>query len=108
MTNWEIFNVSELADSQSTDSYLPFFNVPTLSLGIYKISAGSQDMQSPHDDDEVYYVLSGSARVQVGDDVRDVGAGDLLYVRATESHHFFEVKEDMTLLVVFASGPDGE
>ena len=56
---------------------------------------------------------SFAARDAFGVDDRDVpaGPGSILYVRATAAHSFFEIEEDMTLLVFFASGgvsqPDG-
>ena len=39
--------------------------------------------------------------------VNAVGPGSILYVRATSSHSFIEIEEDMTLLVFFASGGPG-
>jgi mannose-6-phosphate isomerase-like protein (cupin superfamily) len=60
-------------------------------------------MQSPHDEDEVYFVLSGKARMRVSGGEQEVSAGTILYVRATEKHSFFEIEEDMTLLVFFAA-----
>ena len=46
-------------------------------------AAGAVDRQEPHDRDEVYYVLSGRARMRLGDEERDVTPGTLLYVGAT-------------------------
>jgi len=60
-------------------------------------------MQSPHDEDEVYYVISGKASMKIGGESRDIQAGSMLNVRATEEHSFFEIEEDMTLLVFFAA-----
>lgn len=68
-------------------------------------AAGSTDMQAHHDDDEVYLVLSGRARMRLDDEERDVGPGSLLYVSATTEHSFFEIEEDMTLLVLFSPTP---
>ncbi|HSG90113.1 MAG TPA: cupin domain-containing protein [Pseudomonadales bacterium] len=84
-------------------AYREFLRVPSLSCGVYRLAAGSRDMQGPHDDDEVYYVLAGRARVRVGGAERAVQAGSLLYVRAALDHAFFEIEEDMTLLVIFAN-----
>jgi mannose-6-phosphate isomerase-like protein (cupin superfamily) len=50
-------------------------------------------------------VLGGRARMRLGDEERDVGPGSLLYVSATTEHSFFEIEEDMTLLVIFATSP---
>ena len=46
-------------------------------------------------------MLSGRARMRLGDEERDVTPGTLLYVGATTDHSFFEIEEDMTLLVFF-------
>ena len=84
--------------------YYEFLRVPSLSCGIYTLRAGAKDLQGPHDEDEVYYVVRGRARVRVGDQERSVGPGSILYVEATSEHSFVEIDEDVTLLVFFASG----
>lgn len=102
---WEIFDIAQMvaAIGDNAVKYREFLRSPAMSCGIYRLPAGSRDMQGTHDDDEVYYVLSGRARMRVGDEERPVGPGDLLYVRATAEHNFFEIEEDMTLLVFFAN-----
>ncbi len=104
-SSWEVFDINAIRESLAGDEvqYEEFLRVPSLSCGVYHLPAGSKDMQTPHDEDEVYFVLEGRARMQVGDEMREVAAGNILYVRATETHSFFEIEEDMTLLVFFAS-----
>jgi len=104
---WQVFDLKEITGKLKGDpvEYLEFLNVPALNCGIYSLSAGSTDMQAPHDEDEVYLVLTGRARMRLGDEDRDVGPGSLLYVGATTEHSFFEIEEDMTLLVMFAASP---
>jgi mannose-6-phosphate isomerase-like protein (cupin superfamily) len=84
--------------------YREFLRVPTLSCGLYSLRAGSKDLQGPHDEDEVYYVLSGRARIRVDGEERTIGAGSILYVPASAEHSFCEIDEDLTLMVFFASG----
>jgi mannose-6-phosphate isomerase-like protein (cupin superfamily) len=105
--DWQVFDLAELKGKLKGDEveYLEFLNVPALNCGLYTLPAGSKDMQAPHDDDEVYLVLSGKARMQLDDAERRVGPGSLLYVAAATEHCFFEIEEDMTLLVFFASSP---
>ena len=108
--SWKIFGVPELVDEQREGAapYLEFLRVPSLSCGIYSLPAGAKDLQSPHDEDEVYYVLEGRARLNVSGVEEVVGPGSLLYVRSTSKHSFVEIEEDITLLVFFASGgPSG-
>jgi len=104
--NWQSFQLKELIEKQrgSEKPYLEFLRVPSLSCGIYSLSAGSRDLQSPHDEDEVYYVVMGRGRVRIGGSVHEAGPGSILYVEASSEHSFFEIDEDMTLLVFFASG----
>ena len=40
----------------------------------------------------------------LGEEERDVTPGSLLYVRAATEHSFFEIQEDMLLLVFFSQG----
>jgi mannose-6-phosphate isomerase-like protein (cupin superfamily) len=105
--SWQVFDLAQIKDKLKGEAaeYLEFLNVPALTCGVYFLAAGSTDMQAPHDDDEVYLVLSGKARMRLENEEREVGAGSLLYVGATTEHSFFEIQEDMTLLVMFAASP---
>ncbi len=108
-STWQVFDLAEMKGKLKGDAveYLEFLNGPALSCGMYRLAAGSTDMQAPHDEDEVYFVLEGRARMRLGDEDKAVGPGSLLYVSATTEHSFFEIEEDMTLLVFFAStAPD--
>jgi mannose-6-phosphate isomerase-like protein (cupin superfamily) len=81
--------------------YLEFLSVPDLSLGLYVLAAGQPDLQEPHTEDEAYYVVSGRGRITVGDEVRDVRPGSIVFVAAGVTHRFHDITEDLTLLVVF-------
>ena len=102
---WQVIDLEDIKQTFKGEpvEYLEFLRVPALSCGLYSLAAGSTDMQSPHDEDEVYVVLTGKARMRLGNEERSVGPGSLLYVGATTDHSFFEIEEDMTLLVFFAS-----
>ena len=77
-SSWQVFNLEDIRHRLTGKAveYLEFLNVPALNCGIYFLTAGSTDMQAPHDEDEVYYVLSGRARMRLGSEERDV-FGDL-------------------------------
>jgi mannose-6-phosphate isomerase-like protein (cupin superfamily) len=102
---WQVFHVDDLKSKLkgAAVEYSEFLRVPSVSCGLYHLAAGSQDMQAPHDEDEMYFVLEGRARLKVGNETHEVRPGSVLYVQATEAHSFFEIEEDMTLLVFFAS-----
>jgi mannose-6-phosphate isomerase-like protein (cupin superfamily) len=104
--DWMIFDLAEEIEKQqaSPAPYAEFLRVPSLSCGVFTLAAGATDMQGPHDEDEVYFVVSGKGRLRVEGEERAVQRGSVLYVRATSEHSFFEIEEDMTMLVFFASG----
>jgi mannose-6-phosphate isomerase-like protein (cupin superfamily) len=100
MDAWEL---ADIEDRRAADRvlYEEFLRVPDLSAGLYVLEAGAVDPQSPHTEDELYYVVAGRARVTVGDDVRDVVPGSLVFVAATVPHRFHDIAERLDLLVVF-------
>jgi mannose-6-phosphate isomerase-like protein (cupin superfamily) len=88
--------------ARSAEPYLEFIRHPDISVGLYVLPAGGIDRQSPHGEDEVYYVVQGHGRVTVGEEVRDVGPGSVIYVARTVPHGFHDIAEELTILVVFA------
>ncbi len=82
--------------------YLEFLRVPALSAGLYTLAAGSADMQQPHTEDEIYYVISGRAAFRAGSQECPVQAGSILYVKANIEHRFHSISEDLRVLVLFA------
>ncbi|HXY51776.1 MAG TPA: cupin domain-containing protein [Terriglobales bacterium] len=82
--------------------YQEFLRVPALSAGIYVLPSGAKDMQTPHKEDELYYVVSGRARMRVRAEEREVGPGSLIFVEAEAEHGFFDISEQLEVLVFFA------
>lgn len=87
---------------QANKIYLEFLKVPDLSMGVYILPTGGTDPQSPHTEDEVYYVVSGRAKILVADENRDVQAGSIVYVEKNVAHRFHSIEEELTVLVFFA------
>ena len=55
--------------------------------------------------DELYFVHRGTARVEVGDEVRELGPGGLLHVESTTPRRVSNAgDEDLVLLVVGGKG----
>ena len=82
--------------------YLEFLRTNSMSLGIYKLEAGAVDPQTPHDEDEVYYVISGKGKVRVGEEDRKVKPGSIIFVAKQVPHQFHSIEEDLAILVMFA------
>ena len=98
---------AELADverqrAQSGKLYQELLRVPAMSAGLYVLAAGATDPQRPHREDELYYVIRGKARFRAGDEDREVRAGSVLFVSAEVEHRFYDISEELAVLVFFA------
>ena len=98
------FELAELISQReaSDKRYLEFLKVPDLSMGLYVLPAGGTDPQSPHTEDEVYYVVSGKAKILVAEESRDVQAGSIVYVPKNVAHRFHSIEEQLRVIVFFA------
>ena len=61
----------------------------------------SEDDQKPHDRDEIYVIIAGSAKFEMGEKQRNVKAGDLIFVPAGTSHRFFDFGDDLAMWIAF-------
>jgi mannose-6-phosphate isomerase-like protein (cupin superfamily) len=82
--------------------YLEFLRVPAMSAGVYVLPAGGADPQKPHREDEMYYVVRGRARMRVGSEDQAVGEGSVIFVAANVEHRFYDIAEELVVLVFFA------
>ena len=69
-----------------------------MSAGIYVLPAGSIDAQSPHRQDELYYVVKGRARMRAGAEDRSLEPGRIVFVAAHVEHRFYDIEEELTSL----------
>ena len=100
----EVVHVDELRTRlrSQQDLYLEFLRVESLSAGLYSLPAGAPDPQEPHNEDEVYYVISGRAAIDIDGDVRPVRSGSVIFVGKEVEHRFVDIEEDLDVLVLFA------
>lgn len=97
--------------AQSGKPYREFLHVPAMSAGLYVLPVGGTDHQKPHRQDEIYYVIRGHAHFTAGPqdrkkedrkDDREVSAGSIILVAAEVEHRFYDIAEELIILVVFA------
>lgn len=100
----QAFELSQLINEarKTTDSYLEFIRHPSLSLGLYMLPAGAPDLQQPHTEDEVYYIITGQGAIQAATENHPVEPGSIIFVPARAEHHFHSITQDLTILVLFA------
>lgn len=94
---------SELAAKRKATGrpWLQFFDNATMFAGVYAIDAGGEDKQQPHQQDEMYYVVSGSAKFRAGEEELAAEAGSILFVKAGVAHRFHSVTQPLEILVFF-------
>jgi mannose-6-phosphate isomerase-like protein (cupin superfamily) len=91
---------------QCNKAWMEFVRAPSLSMGLYYLKSGEEDLQKPHTEDEVYYVVNGRAVFRAGTEQWSVEPGTLILVERSVEHRFSHITEDLTLLVFFAP-PEG-
>ena len=82
--------------------YVDFLASDRLSVGLAVWPAGSTDHQRPHEEDEVYYVISGRGAIRVAGEDRPIQAGSLVFVAAHVEHRFHSIEDDLRVLVFWA------
>ncbi len=82
--------------------YLEFLRVPAMSAGVYVLPKSGVDPQKPHREDEMYYVVRGRARMQIGSEHAQVKTGSVIFVEAEAEHRFYDIEEELEVLVFFA------
>lgn len=99
-----LFTLDDLEQhrQQIQKSYLEFLRVSTMSAGLYVLAAGATDLQRPHHEDEMYYVVRGRAHFRAGDEDQEVSPGTVLFVAAEVEHRFYNISEELAVLVFFA------
>jgi len=104
------FHLDEIRQDRAAHGrpWQELLRVPELFAGLYEIPAGGEDPQGPHDADEVYHVLEGRAVLVVEGERHPVRPGSVVYVAKELDHRFVEITEDLSVLVFFATPPEGD
>lgn len=75
-------------------------------VGTSTIEPGASSNQHKHDDaEEVFYILSGTGRVQVGDEEENIGPGSCIYIPPTVLHELINDSNEKLKLVSITAPP---
>jgi mannose-6-phosphate isomerase-like protein (cupin superfamily) len=88
------------------ERFVEAFSHGTLTVELY--APVGTDPQSPHDRDEVYFVISGAGDFVVAGQRSRFAAGDALFVTAHVEHRFENFTSDFSTWVVFYGPVGGE
>jgi quercetin dioxygenase-like cupin family protein len=100
----QIFDLGRIAAEriEKNQAWQEFLRVSSLSVGLYHLKAGQNDPQQPHTEDEVYYIISGKASFRAREETQVVGPGTAIFVERWVDHRFYDIIEDLMVLVFFA------
>lgn len=76
----------------------------TMSVSIF--APRGTDFQTPHSQDELYFIISGTGEFMMDGETTTFAPGDVLFVAAHVPHRFIEFSPDFVCWVVFY-GPEG-
>jgi mannose-6-phosphate isomerase-like protein (cupin superfamily) len=88
------------------DRYATALAHGSMSVGLY--APVGHDPQTPHSQDEIYIVRSGSAEFVRSEERSPCATGDVLFVAAGVEHRFESLSDDFSAWVVFWGPKDGE
>ena len=91
---------------KNPESYFhTFINRDSLAAGILLLKPGEKDTQSPHDSDEIYYVIRGDGYLKINKKDYPVSEGKVFFVAKDVEHYFFGNTAELEVLYFFG-GPD--
>ena len=90
---------------KSSSYFQTFINKDSLAAGVLVLQAGEEDTQTPHDSDEVYYIISGDGFLKIKNIDYKVSKDKLFFVAKDVEHYFHGNKKELKVLYFFG-GPD--
>ncbi len=90
---------------KSSSYFHTFINRDSLAAGFLVLQPGEEDTQTPHESDEVYYVISGNGFLKIKDKDYKVSKDKLFFV-AKDVEHFFHGNTKELKVLYFFGGPE--
>lgn len=84
---------------KSGSLFSELYNDGRISIELYK--PAQEDLQMPHDRDELYMIISGTGTFRLRDETFQFEQRDLLLVPAGVAHRFENFTEDFVTWVIF-------
>ncbi|MBE9507090.1 MAG: cupin domain-containing protein [Chloroflexi bacterium] len=77
-----------------------------MSLAMETLKPGQQVAPHWHTHlEEIYYILKGQGRMEIGDEAREVGIGDVILIPVNETHCLYNTGDDDLVLLCTVSPP---
>jgi mannose-1-phosphate guanylyltransferase len=99
-------SITELTNQlkQEDNSYVEVLSEESMRVELAQYP--NPEPKTPHKEDELYVILSGSGMVQVGSETYEVNEGDVVHVERGVEHDFFDIDSEITALIVFTGSQE--
>lgn len=81
--------------------FLDFLQTNKIDAGILVLKPGQKDIQKPHSQDEIYYIIEGNGFIEIEDNTRSFHSGMCIFVPSNTPHRFFDNISRIVVLYVF-------
>jgi len=71
---------------------------PNFALRSFQVESGGHTPRHSHDYEHEVYIVSGSGTILLGDETKQIRAGDVIYVKADLEHQFQSGDEPLRFL----------
>jgi mannose-6-phosphate isomerase-like protein (cupin superfamily) len=78
-----------------------FIDKESLAAGVLLLKPDEEDTQAPHENDEVYFIISGNGFLKIKDKDYDVSKNKLFFVAKNVKHFFHGNTEELRVLYFF-------
>ena len=108
MSGYSFTTLEELGDDYGFRKVRRALGVTAFGVNALVLPPGFPGFHHWHDNqDELYFVHRGRARVEVGDEVHELGEGGLLHVESTTRRTVSNASDSEDLVLLVVGGKDG-
>ena len=97
------FNLKDTLDKiKKSDSYFhTFINRDSLAAGILMLKPGEEDTQEPHENDEIYFIISGNGFLKIKNNDYEISKDKLFFIGKDVPHYFHSNTKELKVLYFF-------
>ena len=92
--------------SKTGEKFITLLKHGSMSVELYK--PHPQDLQTPHLQDEIYVIASGTSEITRNGEIINCKQGDVIFVPANMEHGFINFSPDFSTWVIFYGKDGGE
>jgi mannose-6-phosphate isomerase-like protein (cupin superfamily) len=108
MSRYAFGSFDELGDNYGFRKVRRALGVTAFGVNFVVMPPGFEGFHHYHDtQDELYFVHRGRARVDVGDETREIGEGGLVHVESTTPRRISNASDSEDLVLLVVGGKDG-